>query len=408
MAGYHKSDTQPSVVRKKKPIRFAIIGSCLGLCLIFLSILMGGFTGYRSARQEILRAGILADFQLLQEQFFLGLRDFNEGNLELARQRFEYILERDPNFPGATDRLVDTLRILYATSTPSPIPPSPTLTPTHDLRPVEELFALAINYYNLSDWNNVIDTLVSLRKENPGYRVVEVDSLLYRTLRNRGIQKIEAESSLEGGIYDLTLAERFGPIDIEADRWRNLARLYMIGLSFWEVYPEQAVYYFSQVAAAAPYLRDASGWTASGRYRAALLQYADQLAGAGDWCAAEIQYQNALSLGADERVQPTAFYAQIQCSPPTNTPTVTHTATETPTVTLFTTPFQTIMVTPSETLTSTPVIYTSTPTLVPTVVSSSTTTPVLTPIITAQPTATPTATDVLIPSSTPTPSPTSG
>lgn len=374
--------------------------------IIGISILGGGIWGYRTGRQEIARAAVLADFQLLQEQFYLALNDFNQGNLELARQRFEYILERDPNFPAVADRLAETLRILYATSTPTAIPPTPTQTPTQDMRPVEELFAQAFQSYNQSEWNTVIDLLTALRKANPGYRVVEVDSLLFRTLRQRGVQKIQAESNLEGGIYDLALAERFGPIDDEAAGWRNLARLYMIGLGFWEVFPEQAVYYFSQVAAAAPYLRDASGWTASGRYRAALLQYADQLARLGDWCEAERQYQLALSMGTDERVLPTAAYAQLQCSPPTNTPTTTQTATLTPTITVSITPWLTVMVTPTVTFTwiPAPVSQTPSPTAssTPQTSETATQTPSLTPTI--PPAMTPTPTETPQPS----PSPTSG
>jgi len=403
---YHQqSDTQPVVVRNKRPLWFVILGSCLGFIFIFLSVLMGGYTGYQSGHQEIARAAVLADFQQLQEQFFLGMQDFNEGNLELARQRFEYILARDPNFPGAADRLVDTLRILYATSTPTAIPPTPTLTPTRDMRPVEELLELAKNYFDLGDWNNVIDTLIALRKENPDFRVVDVDSLLFRSLRNRGIQKIQSESNLEGGIYDLALADRFGPIDEEAKRWRNLARIYMIGLGFWEVYPQQAVYYFGQVAAAAPYLRDASGWTASGRYRESLLHYADQLAREGDWCEAESQYLLALSLGADNRIQATAVYAQLQCSPPTHTPTFTQTITQTPTATTSVTPWLTVIITPTETSTLSPspsATVSSTAPIPETVTSTLSSTP------TPPSSTTPTPSQTPQPSPSPTPSPTSG
>ena len=59
---------------------------------------------------------------------------------------------------------------------------------------------------------------------------------------------------LEGGIYDLAIAAKFGPLDTEANSAREWARLYIVGLSFWEVHPEQAVFYFGQVASSAPYL----------------------------------------------------------------------------------------------------------------------------------------------------------
>ena len=104
--------------------------------------------------------------------------------------------------------------------------------------------------------------------------------MLFVALRNRGIDKIAQLHDLEGGNYDLTLAERFGPLDSEARNWRDWADLYIRGASFWDVDWGQAIYYFSQLASAAPNLSDLSGWTASSRYMDALLGY-------GDWFACQ-------------------------------------------------------------------------------------------------------------------------
>ena len=124
-----------------------------------------------------------------------------------------------------------------------------TLTPTHDPRPNQELFDQANRYAAEANWDGLIDTLAALRKSDPGFQTARVDGLLFAALRYRGVDKI-LHANLEGGVYDLAQAERFGPIDIEALNVRQWARLYMFGLSFWEVHPEQAVYYFAQVAAA--------------------------------------------------------------------------------------------------------------------------------------------------------------
>jgi hypothetical protein len=64
-------------------------------------------------------------------------------------------------------------------------------------------------------------------------------------------------------MYDMSLAEQFGPLDKEADTYRTWARLYITGASFWEIDWEQVINYFSQVYAAVPMLRDGSGVTAS-------------------------------------------------------------------------------------------------------------------------------------------------
>jgi hypothetical protein len=141
-----------------------------------------------------------------------------------------------------------------------------------------------------------------------------VDGMLFVALRNRGIDKIAQLHDLEGGNYDLTLAERFGPLDAEANNWRNWAELYIRGASFWGVDWGQSVYYFSQLATAAPNLSDIAGWTATNRYLDALLGYGDWLAARGQWCDAQTQYDTYMMLLANPQVEPTAVFAADQCA----------------------------------------------------------------------------------------------
>ncbi len=381
--------------------------------MILMVGVFGAYTGYQSAYQDFEGLQGTQAVLLIAEQYELGMLDLEEGRYDLARQRFEYVLERDPGHTGAADSLLLVLQVLYATATPTPIPPTRTPTPTPDLRPIEDLYSSAVDQFNAENWDGVIDTLVNLRKVDQAYRVVEVDSLLYRTLRIRGIHKIRNESNLEGGIYDLALAERFGPLDVDANQWRNFARIYMIGSSFWEVDPLQAVYYFGQVASAAPYLRDASGWTARERYRAALIQYGDLLARKGEWCEAERQYNLALEIYSDQAIIPTVSYLALECSPPTSTPEDTATITLTPTITNTLDPGVTPINTHTPTSTST--VSTVEPTLTETPIPELTDTPgveetptptqELTP--TNQPQSTATATNQLPePSPSQTPEPT--
>jgi hypothetical protein len=160
---------------------------------------------------------------------------------------------------------------------------------------------------------------------------VKVDGMLYVALRNRGIDKIAQLHDLEGGNYDLTLAERFGPLDTEARNWRDWADLYIRGASFWDVDWGQAVYYFSQLASAAPNLSDLSGWTASNRYMDALLGYGDWFASKEQWCDAQVQYDTYMALLASSKVEPTAVYAADKCTQQNNPPPVEIIPTETPT-----------------------------------------------------------------------------
>lgn len=428
------ADTQPVRVSVKDPIKSWVVWALFSGGAILIISMLGALRGYQDGMNAYKKWEASEITQRIQEQYQLGVQDFEAGRFDLARQRFEYVMAHAPGYPGVADKLVEVIQILSATATFTPLPPTPSTTPTRDLRPVEELFSQAQSYFDNSDWNGVLETLVALRKEDIFYRVVEVDRLIFLSLRNRGINKIQLESNLEGGMYDLALAERFGPLDAEAVTYRNLARLYVIGSSFWEVHPEQAVYYFGQVASAAPYLRDASGWTARERYRAVLLQYGDQLVRNGDWCNAQTQYALATSIRTDLTIEVTATYVGVQCSPPTATmvsptgtltPTNTATYTFTPSATFLiipsvtaspmVTPTISTTLTPTITLTNTPIppIPSDTPTPeLPTPPHTPTATPVPEPLptpsetVSPQPSNTPTETIPPDASATSTPSPT--
>lgn len=283
-----------------------------GLFLLTLIAAGSGFAGYRSAIED--RSAYAATLVAgdAKVQYDLAIQDIQLGNYELARQRLEYVIQLDPAYPGAAEALAVVLQELRTTATPTLVP-TPTLTPTPDLRGRDELYNQAQALLAGREWSAAIETLLTLRKQYPDYQAVRVDGMLYVALRNRGVDKIIA-ADLEGGTYDLSLAERFGPLDAEARNYRDWAETYIRGASFWGVDWAQSVYYFSQLAVAVPNLSDASGWTAANRYRDALLGYADWLAGRGEWCLAAEQYATYLGLYANPQVEPTAVYADEQCN----------------------------------------------------------------------------------------------
>jgi hypothetical protein len=200
------SDTQPTRIANRKRRNFLwLLWVILGIGVLGVAIVAGGILGYWSGSDEGARLQAAQGVRSLQEQYDLGVQDLNAGRYDLARQRFEYVLSLDPEYPDVVEKLAEVMGIIYATATPSPLPPTETPLPTRDLSPVEDIFQRALEAFNQGDWNATIDTLVALRREDPLYRVIEVDSLLYRTLLNRGVDKIRLESNLEGGIYDLSL-----------------------------------------------------------------------------------------------------------------------------------------------------------------------------------------------------------
>lgn len=307
---------------RKTPRRFVwVLG---GIFLMLLLAAAGGYIGYKAAlaiRENELKDKIA---MIATTQFQLGINELDAGNYVMARKRFEYVISLDPSFPGAAEKLTDVMLKMAMVTTPTPVVeagPAPTATP--DLRGADAIFNQAVQVYRGQDWDATIDTLDRLRDEDITYRTLEVDGMYYMALRFRGIQKIVQEGNLEGGMYDLSQAERYGPVDSQADQYRAWARYYLTGSSFWEVDWPKAIDYFYQVYSALPNLRDGSGWTAMERYRKASIAYGDQLYAAGEYCMARDQYRNALSLGGDQVLAPTATAVQLLCEPPTPTPAPT-------------------------------------------------------------------------------------
>jgi tetratricopeptide (TPR) repeat protein len=290
-----------------------------GVLLLVLVGALGSFGGYQAGLQQRLDTEATAVSQQADEQFALGIRDLEAGLYEVARQRFEFVIQLDPDYPGVTDRLADVLLALNTTATPTPVP-TPTLTPTPDLRGAEDLFFQAERLLAEGDWTGALDTLDTLRQKQPDYRAIDIDGMYYVALRNRGIDKISLDGNLEGGMYDLARAELFGPLDRDADAWRSWARLYVLGASFWEVDWGQAISIFGQLVQVAPNLHDTANWTATERLRMALIRYGDQFAAAGDFCTAQQQYEAALEFGPDSNLEPTAEAAADECAPPTEEP----------------------------------------------------------------------------------------
>ena len=298
---------------------------------------LGVFTGVESgfAQRRDAQATVVA--RQVDEQFQLGKEAMNNGQYEVAFQHFQFVVQNAPAYPGLQEAL--TQLAVWVSMSPTPIPSAtPTLTPTPDLRGAEAIFNQAKQYVAAQDWTNALNTLDALRKADPTFHAVEVDGMYYIALRSRGMAKLFPAScrdtNLEGGIYDLTLAERFGPLDRDADGSRNFARYYQAGAAFWEVDWVKSQYYFSQVMLAFPNMMDSSCKTAQEHWRFATIEYAKQLLAAGDWCNAQLQFDAAFTVFSNDNVTlyPTATDVYLKCNPlpPTHVPT-THVPTMTPT-----------------------------------------------------------------------------
>ena len=363
-------------------LQWFFLGAFILIFIGSLALVLGYASGSRE-RDQNLALSIAVDTQI---QYDLGLQDFEAGDYALARQRFDYVMQQNPNFPGVVDMLAETLLRIQepVAQNPEVILPSPTPMPTPDTRQADELFSLAEEQFRKQEWKALVQTIVALRDIEPLYRASEVDRMLFLGLHFGGIEKILEDGNLEGGLYDLALVERFALMDSQAQIYQEWARLYQIGVSFWGVLPEKSVYYFSQLASVAPYLRDFSGIYAKDRYQMALVQYGDRLSQAGEWCFALDQYKLAQSLLEDQAIQPTVTFAEEQClfGGDLGTPGSDSEIIETPILTLTPTLIGTFDGTPSPTIEIplTPTPNTATPEPSPTETELlETPTPALTP-----------------------------
>ncbi len=263
--------------------------------------------------------------EALFEQFELGVADLEAGRYEIARQRFEAIIRYDPAYPGAEDMLVEALvNLNVPTITPTSLP-----TATPDPSPPDQLLAQAEAAIADSNWDLAIDKLLSLRAKDPSYETAHADGLMYIALRNRGMELI-AQGLMEEGLYNLSLAARFGPLDRDALFRETLARQYILANSYIGLNWARAVELFG------PLCEQGATLDSCPKYGDAAWQYGEQLWNAGDVCGAAEQFTASLAAWPNPDLEGEAENAIEECErsqappPPTATPDVTPTPTPTP------------------------------------------------------------------------------
>ncbi len=316
-------DTQPIKPVRKKSRRWLSI--LIGIFGFILLIGLGGFGGYSSGIRDRKAAEDSIVLQQVTEQYQFALVDIEFQRYEAAAQRLQYIISKKPDYPGARDKLTE---VLVKSSIPTPTP-APTLTSTPDFSGAESAYQRAQQLIQAQDWGNALSAIDSIRKLDPTYKTAQVDGMYYFSLRNRGYMLITQEGNLEGGIYYLTLAERFGPLDNTSVQLREGARMYITGASFWELDWSQAFNYFNQVGNGWANMWDGT-MTASQRLQYSAMRYGDDLFTQQNYCKAYEQYQTASGLGnLDDTASGNSNKAFQQCYPPTAIPPTAGPATET-------------------------------------------------------------------------------
>ena len=178
MSNQNIDDTAPNKVlqesepgqtlKPEKPRRWRWI--LLGFVLILLLGGAGAGIGYYLGIQNRLNNQASQLAMVTTTQYELGVADLNAGRYDMARKRFEYIIQVNPSFPGIEEKLAEVLLKMATVATPTEmVLPTPTIEPTQDLRGEEEIFNHADMLLKNAQWSAAIETLDILR--NRKYRI---------------------------------------------------------------------------------------------------------------------------------------------------------------------------------------------------------------------------------------------
>src|SRR5678815_1374884 len=164
--------TQPSKpIAPSKRGRTFLFSALIILVLVAITLLFGYQQGISIRKQN----QVTVITQQLTEQFQFAIEDIQATRYEIAKQRLEFIINNDPTFPGAQEKLTEVLVLMNA---PTPTL-TPSLTPTPDFSGAEQAYAKAGQLIAAQDWPNALGALDEIRKLDPTYQQSQVDGMYY-------------------------------------------------------------------------------------------------------------------------------------------------------------------------------------------------------------------------------------
>ncbi len=249
------------------------------------------------------------DEQAQADKFYqAGLANRTAGKLQLAKADFEYVLQINPNYPGAREQVAQIVDLLTVKPTP---------TSAVHVNVTQQLYQAGVDAYDQKNWQAAIEILSQVRALDPAYEKDRVAQMIYQAALTNG-QQLLKDDRLEEAIAYLDQAAYLKalPADVEAEL--QYARLYVTARDYWNVNWEKAIESFGELYKIGPGYRDTFA-----RYVEAYIQYGDERTRAGDPCAAQKQYEEALKLRPAADLQTKAEAARQACltAPPSITGT---------------------------------------------------------------------------------------
>lgn len=254
----------------------------------------------------------------LENQMSLAMQEADSGRYSLASRRLEWILERDPGYPGAIELLDELKALLNKPATPTAIALE-TSEPVNEPSPPAGLGSAA-EFDELEmlvaeeRWDQAITAIIAFQSKYPDFRRQDTDKLLYNAYLNLG-QILVMGDQVELGLFYLEQAEKLGDLPPGAEDQRTWADLYLLGISYYGVDWDTSLFYFRGLCAAAPFYQDACR-----KLHEILIISGDQYQANMDYCPAEALYFEASHIDNDVSLQEKLGQAREGCQEATPTP----------------------------------------------------------------------------------------
>ncbi len=303
-SGPNRQSERASAGASSSRLRQILYWGLAFVVLLALSVALGAYFGVGAGEEERVRRLE----QEVESHYQTGLERLDEGNYQVAKAQFEYVLQLDAEHVGARQGLVEAEAQLT-------IEPTPIVDPGDSV--MDELYAEARSHYEADDWQEAAAVLTSMRQIDPDYMSDDVEEMLFQSRYRAGMTLLEQEE-FELGIFYLDRAVALRPLDEEATTERRLARQYLDALNYWGVDWEECIARFEELYETAPGYNDVFQ-----RLHGAHIGYAEAWESRREMCPAVEQYDEALRLLDSDAVKRSLADAAEVCRNATPTPVPT-------------------------------------------------------------------------------------
>lgn len=271
----------------------------LAVLILVASAALGIYQGLRERNR--------LDRLAASEHFSKGLAHLEIGEYELAIAELESALRLDPSNGQAKVKLEEARSKQVVVPTP---------TSQIVLDTAATYFSEGRSLYERGSWDEAVAKLEGALALDPTHRRQEVDDLLFECYYQSGIQLI-SEDRMEEALLRWSQALEIRPESDGVKRQQSLASLYLAGMGYWQADWEQAIESFAALYELQPAYKDVAQRLCDAR-----VAYGDQLYEAQEWCAAQAQYEGALTIHDSAEVSAKRDDAASQCAgPPESTVT---------------------------------------------------------------------------------------